>query len=279
MMQPVAGPTFLEKLTTSARRNQSWLCVGLDPEPSLIAARAGTDGVVPFLRGIIEATSDLVCCYKPNLGFFEALGPDGLQVLRRALEAVPAGIPTLADAKRGDIGNTARGYAQGLFDQLGFDAATVNPYLGGDALAPFFAYPDKGVFVLVRTSNPGAADFQQLPVALADGRRVPLFEVVAERALSWDQHGTLGLVVGATAPEAVARVRAIAPRVPLLLPGVGPQGGALEATVAAAVDERGEGAIVNASRGVLYADDPRRAAWDLRAAINAARQASTAARP
>jgi orotidine-5'-phosphate decarboxylase len=283
MITPMAGATFLDKLALSAEAHASWLCVGLDPDPALappaLLRDHPDDWVVRFLRGVIEATSDLVCCYKPNLAFFEALGRGGLDALRDTLDGVPPGIPTLADGKRADIGNTSRLYARALFDELGFDAATVNPYLGGDSLAPFFEVPGKGVFVLVRTSNAGAAELQELPVRAPDGRERPLYQVVAERALGWDRHGTLGLVVGATAPEAVAGVRRLAPAAPILLPGVGAQAGDLEAAVGAATDERGERALVNASRGILYAGAgadwqaaARRAAAELRAAIEAARR-------
>jgi len=201
-----------------------------------------------FLLGIIEATQDLVCCYKPNLAFFEAFGPPGWDMLRRTLQAMPANIPKLGDAKRGDTAHTMRAYARGLFDELGFDAVTVNPYLGGDTLEPFFAYPDRGVFVLCKTSNPGSGELQNVEVG-----GEPLYTYVARRALGWDQHGTLGLVVGATYPAELAAVRAIAPRAPILVPGVGAQAGELEESVRAGVDADGGRAIISASRSVLYA--------------------------
>jgi orotidine-5'-phosphate decarboxylase len=287
MIQAVGEPSFLQKLTSAADAHGSWLCVGLDPDPRLmppaLQPASDRDRVAAFLRGIVEATHDLVCCFKPNLGFFEALGVDGFAVLREVLDAVPSGIPVMADAKRADIGSSSAAYARAIFDELGFDAVTVNPYLGGDALEPFFAVPGKGVFVLARTSNPGAAAFQELLVPSGNAGPQPLYLVVTEQALTWDQHDTLGLVVGATAPKAVAAVRQRAPNVPILLPGVGAQAGDLEASVTAAVDARGERALVNASRGVLYAsagadwqDAARHAAEDLRGAINAARGVPTA---
>ena len=290
MMQPVGEPSFLQKLTSTADAHHSWLCVGLDPDPRLMPSplRRGPDRdrVATFLRGIVEATQDLVCCYKPNLAFFEALGVEGFAVLREVLDAVPAGVPVMADAKRADIGSSSDAYARAIFHELGFDAVTVNPYLGGDALEPFFAVPEKGVFVLARTSNPGAAAFQELLVPSGTARQQPLYLVVTEQALTWDQHGTLGFVVGATAPKAVAAVRQLAPEAPILLPGVGAQAGDLEASVTAAVDAQGERALVNASRGVLYAsagadwqDAARQAAEDLRGAINAARGMPTAPPP
>jgi orotidine-5'-phosphate decarboxylase len=258
--------TFLERLHAAAYANRSWLCVGLDPEPA--------NDVVGFLHGIIEATRDLVCCYKPNIAFFEAMGMPGQAALRAVLDAIPGDIPVLIDAKRGDTPNTMRAYARAMFDELGADAVTVSPYLGGAALEPFLAYPDRGVFVVCKTSNPGAGEFQDLRV---DGE--PLFVSVARRAQTWDKHGTLGLVVGATYPADVAAVRSVAPRVPILLPGVGAQAGDLAASVRAGVDALGERAIVNASRTILYASTAadwqaaaRTEAECLRAAIDAARR-------
>src|SRR5690242_13994632 len=185
MIQAVGEPSFLQKLTSTASAHDSWLCVGLDPDPRLMpsAVQRGPDRdrVASFLRGIVEATHDLVCCYKLNLAFFEALGVEGLAVLREVVDAIPAGIPVMADAKRADIGSSAEAYARAIFDELGFDAVTVNPYLGGDALEPFFAVPDKGVFVLARTSNPGAAAFQELLVPSGNAGQQPLYLVVTEQ--------------------------------------------------------------------------------------------------
>lgn len=264
--------TFFERLDAAATRNRSRLCVGLDPDPRRIPG-----SVAAFLREIVAATADLVCCYKPNLAFFEALGRDGSTVLGETLAAIPAEIPVLADAKRGDIGPTAEAYARALFDVWGFDAATVNPYGGGDTVEPFLAYADRGVFVWCRSSNPGASDFQDLLVREpgADGR--PLYAVVAERARGWNARGNVGLVVGATEPAAIARLRRLCPELPFLVPGVGAQGGALEASVQAAAFEGGGGFMINASRSVLYAatgrdcaEAARREAARLRDAINAA---------
>jgi orotidine-5'-phosphate decarboxylase len=270
--------SFAERLRTAARTNRSWLCVGLDPDPALIPRGLDID---EFLRGIVEATHDLVCCYKPNLAFYEALGLAGQHSLRRLLEIVPRGIPVLVDAKRGDTPQTMTAYARAMFDELGADAVTVNPYLGGDSLAPFFAYPDRGVFVLCKTSNPGAGEIQDLLI----GGTEPLFVRIARRAVTWDEHGTLGLVVGATYPDDVRAVRAVVPEAPILLPGVGAQAGDLAASVRAAVDADGNGALVNASRSVLYASnsaDWQRAARSeaerLRAAIETARMQGATAR-
>jgi orotidine-5'-phosphate decarboxylase len=267
----VRSRSFSERLHAAAVDNDSWLCVGLDPDLALLP---GEIGVEDFLRGVIDATRDLVCCYKPNLAFFEALGIAGQLALRSLLLAMPSGIPVLVDAKRGDTPQTMHAYARAIFDELNADAVTVNPYLGRDSLQPFFEYADRGVFVLCKTSNPGAGEIQDL---LVDGTR-PLFLHVARRAVTWDIHGTLGLVVGATYPADVAAVRRVAPGVPILLPGVGAQSGELEQSVQAAIDSDGGGAIVNASRSVLYASSgsdwqaaARAEAEKLRSAINSAR--------
>jgi orotidine-5'-phosphate decarboxylase len=274
----LATISFQERLRAAARANDSWLCVGLDPDPARVpaelAGREPAEWLPLFLQGIVDATRDLVCCFKPNIAFFEAFGVPGQIALRQVLRGIPRDIPVLVDAKRGDIGSTAEAYARALFDELGADAVTVSPYLGGDALAPFFAYPDRGVFVLCKTSNPGSGELQNL--TLADGD--PLYVHVARRALTWDQHGTLGLVVGATYPSEVEAVRQAAPSVPFLVPGVGAQAGDLERAVQAGLDERGEGTIVNASRTITYASSgpdwqsaARAEAERLRSAINSAR--------
>ncbi|HEY2596524.1 MAG TPA: orotidine-5'-phosphate decarboxylase [Chloroflexota bacterium] len=270
MIKGTQAPPFVERLRAAAARNDSWLCVGLDPDPELLPTGVTLDA---FLKGIIDATRDQVCCYKPNLAFFEALGLDGYAALRGVLEALRPEVPVLVDAKRGDTPQTMRAYARAIFDVLGADAVTLNPYMGGDSLAPFFEYADRGVFVLCKTSNAGSGELQDL---LVDGQ--PLFVHVARRAVTWDQHGTLGLVVGATYPSEVAAVREVAPEAPILLPGVGAQAGDLERSVRAAVDSQGRGALVNASRSLLYAsrgDDwqtaARAEAERMRTAINAAR--------
>jgi orotidine-5'-phosphate decarboxylase len=235
---------FVDKLLSASRKNRSWLCIGLDPDPELMPEVE----VLQFNKAIIEATNDLVCAYKPNLAFYEALGTQGLAILEQTVRHIPADIPVIADAKRGDIGNTARAYAKALFSVLGFDAATVNPYLGFDSIEPFIDYQDKGVFILCRTSNKGAADFQDLPT---NGQ--PLYEAVAHKAKEWNTYGNIGLVVGATYPEELKKVRSICPDMPLLIPGVGAQGGDLASAVRHGADVRGEKAIINVSRQILYA--------------------------
>jgi orotidine-5'-phosphate decarboxylase len=235
---------FTDKLLNASRKNKSWLCIGLDPDPELMPRV----DVPQFNKAIIEATSDLVCAYKPNLAFYEALGTEGLAILEKTVKYTPADIPVIGDAKRGDIGNTARAYAKALFSVLGFDAATVNPYLGHDSMEPFISYHDKGVFILCRTSNKGAVDFQNLRT-----NGLPLYEAVAQKAQEWNIYDNIGLVVGATYPEQLKRVRSICPEMPLLIPGIGTQGGDLASAVRYGVDTRGEKAIINVSRQILYA--------------------------
>ena len=274
---------FGDKLAEAARRNRSLLCVGLDVDPALAPpSLVGRHGWIErFALGVVEATRDLVCAYKPNLAFFEALGIDGYQGLRRILDGLPDDVPTIGDAKRGDIGSTATAYARSLFDVWGFDSATVNPYLGWDGLEPFVAYRDRGVLVLCKTSNAGSGDFQDLET-VGPGGAMPLYEVVARRIVEQDRHGNLGLVVGATYPAQLARVRSLAPGLPILIPGVGAQQGDLEAAVRGGLDDAGGGIVVNASRGVLYAsagDDwqsaARAAALELRDRLGAVARAES----
>jgi orotidine-5'-phosphate decarboxylase len=236
---------FVTKLVNAARKNDSWLCIGLDPDPALMPELDALE----FNKAIIDATSDLACAYKPNLGFYEALGIEGLAVLEKTLAHIPRDIPVIGDAKRGDIGNTARAYAKALFSTFGFDAATVSPYLGFDSIEPFISYQDKGVFILCRTSNPGAADFQDLQCDTG----ASLYEAVARKASEWNIYGNIGLVVGATCPGELKKIRSICPEMCLLIPGVGAQGGDLASAVKYGVDARGERAIINVSRQILYA--------------------------
>jgi orotidine-5'-phosphate decarboxylase len=235
---------FIDKLLKASRKNKSWLCIGLDPDPELMP---GLD-VLQFNKAIIEATSDLVCAYKPNLAFYEALGTEGFAILEKTVKCIPGDITVIGDAKRGDIGNTSKAYARALFSVLGFDASTVNPYLGFDSIEPFISYQDKGVFILCRTSNKGARDFQDLHT-----NGLPLYEAVAQKAKEWNMHGNIGLVVGATYPDELKKVRSICPEMPLLIPGIGAQGGDLASAVGYGIDGRGEKAIINVSRQILYA--------------------------
>ena len=242
---------FMEKLRACSRRNNSLLCVGLDTDRSRLPDAVEGD-VLAFNRAIIEATSDIVCAYKPNIAFYEALGEKGWRVLKDTIRMIPAAIPILLDAKRGDIGNTARMYASAFYEELGVDAVTVNVYMGFDAIEPFLAYGDRCAFVLCLTSNPGAMDFQYLA---SEGR--PLYRIVAEKVLEWSQVGSCGLVIGATRPEPLKELREIAPDLPFLIPGVGAQGGDIEPIVRYGTDPQGELAIINASRSVLYASKER----------------------
>lgn len=246
---------FRDKLEAAWEQSGSLLCIGLDPDPTLMPDGYSADDVAAFNIAIIEATSHLVCAYKPNVAFYEALGPErGYAALRKTLAAIPPHVITLADAKRGDVEHTARAYVQALFDDLGFDAATINPYLGFDSVEPWIERPDKAAIIVCRTSNPGAPDFQDLQVETDAGTQ-PLYEVVAQRAKSWDRHGNVGLVVGATYPDEMKRLRALCPDTTFLVPGIGAQQGSLEAAVRAGIDARGRGLMVSASRGVTYASN------------------------
>ncbi len=242
--------TFNAKLIQAARKNKSLVCLGLDPDPQLMPKM----GIFEFNKAIIDATSDLVCAYKPNLAFYEALGIDGLAALQKTVEHIAGKVPVIGDAKRGDIGNTAKAYARSLFEVFGFDAATVNPYLGFDSIEPFLAYKDKAAFVLCRTSNPGGADFQDLACSSAKaGDRQPLYKFVAQKAREWNKADNVGLVVGATYPEELQEVRRLCPNMTLLIPGIGAQGGSLDLAVKYGVDTQGKGALFASSRQILYA--------------------------
>jgi len=263
---------FIEKLTNATKKNKSLLCIGLDPDPKLMPKNVG---IFEFNKAIIEATADLVCAYKPNLAFYEAMGNEGLDALKQTVKYVPDDIPVIADAKRGDIGNTAKAYARAIFDNFDFDATTVNPYLGFDSVEPFIQYQDKGVFILCRTSNTGAVDFQSLKCETEEHSYRPLFELVALKASQSNIYGNIGLVVGATYLEELRLIRQSHPNMPLLIPGIGAQGGDLAATVRYGVNARGEGAIINSSRQIIYASPgkdfaqaARQAASELREQIN-----------
>ena len=240
---------FLEKLLNASRRNKSLLCVGLDPDPERMPKNIG---VFEFNQVIIEATSDLVCAYKLNFAFYEALG-EGFDVLERTIKHIPDDIPVIGDAKRGDIGNTAKAYAKAIFTNLNCDATTVNPYLGFDSIEPFIKYEDRGVFILCRTSNAGARDFQSLRCEESGLGYRPLFELVARKASQWNTHGNIGLVVGATYPEELRLIRESHPDMPLLIPGIGAQGGDLASAVRYGVNAQGEKARINSSRQIIYA--------------------------
>ncbi len=268
--------TFLEQLAAAQASHQSLLCVGLDPEPRKFPAHLGQDAthIFDFCAHTVDATHDVVCAFKPQIAYFAAHRAEAqLERLIAHIRKVAPMVPIILDAKRGDIGSTAEQYAIEAFERYGADAVTLSPFMGFDSVAPYLKYHGKGAFLLCRTSNPGGDDLQNQRLAgLAGEPR--LFEHIAQLAQGpWNLNGQLGLVVGATYPEEIARVRHIAPTLPLLIPGVGTQGGDAKATVKAGLTPTGP-IIVNASRAVLYASKgedfvsaARSAAVDLRQAL------------
>ncbi len=242
--------TFKERLREVQTGRDSLLCIGLDVDPEKIPAhlQSKENPVLEFNRQIIEATQDLVCAYKPNLAFYEALGERGLVALRETVKLIPKSILTIGDGKRGDIGNTAERYARSLFNDFGFDAVTVNPYMGFDSIEPFSKNPEKGVFILALTSNPGSKDFQRLRVNAR-----PLYEKIVRAAKKWNSNQNLGLVVGATHPKEMQSIRRIVPEMPILIPGIGKQGGDLKSAIRFGCNKDGQLAIINASRSIIYA--------------------------
>ena len=260
-----APATYLERLGARSRATGTVLCLGLDPDPEALPEGFGRDlrGVERFAALLLEVAVPYAAAVKPNLAFFEAFGSAGMAALERLRATVPADVPVVADAKRGDIGSTAARQATALFDQLGADAVTVNPYLGAEAVAPLLERTDRFAYLLCRTSNPGAGELQDLEVAAdpATGRPAErLHERVARLANGWGPGGTVGLVVGATAAGELARIRALAPGLAFLVPGVGAQGGAVEpvlehgpASVAPASGRPGHGLLVNVSRAIAGA--------------------------
>ncbi len=245
---------FHERLRAAQRARGSALCVGLDVDPRRLPEGLDPDrrGVERFIRGIVEATADLASAYKPNLAFFEAMGDDGFAILRATILGMPPDMITIADGKRGDIGTTAERYAAAVFEVCGFDAVTLNPYQGHDSMEPYLVDRSRGGFILCKTSNPGSDDFQEL-ICLDGDERAPLYEVVARRAVEWNTLGNVGLVVGATFPDQLSRVRAIAPELPILIPGVGAQGGDAADAIQRGAAADGTLAVVSVSRQILYA--------------------------
>ena len=243
---------YSNKLQAAWARSKSLVCVGLDPEPARFPARfqSRPDGIFAFNKAIIDATADIVCAFKPQFAHFAAAGAlDQLSATIDYIRDRYPQVPIILDAKRGDVGSTAAFYAKEAFDHYNADAVTVNPYLGGDSIAPFTQYADRGTILLCRTSNAGGADFQE---RLIDGE--PLYIHVARKAANeWNANGNISLVVGATVPKVIADVRYIVGDMPLLVPGVGAQGGDLQATVDVGRDVNGAGLVINASRSVLYA--------------------------
>lgn len=302
-------PSFTDTLRQRWQAADSMLCVGLDPDPARIPAHLGTgpEAIDRFCRDIIAATADTVCAFKPQIAYFAAQGAeDVLAGLIAHIHAKHPGIPVILDAKRGDIGSTARQYGVEAFDRFKADALTLSPFMGFDSIEPYFEWAGRGLILLCRTSNPGGNDLQALSVLPAgNATGIPpeaqsprqsasdtasgaqpekLYEHLARLAAGpWNVNGELGLVVGATFPDELARVRALAPRLPLLVPGVGAQGGDVNATVRAGLDADGYGLVINSSRAILYAgkgtdfaDQARQAAVSTRDAIRAARDAARA---
>ena len=249
--------TFLDLLHSASTRNNSMLCVGLDPEPTRFPAamQGNPRKIYDFCAAIVDATADLVCAFKPQIAYFAAHGAeDQLERLMQHLRANAPHVPVILDAKRGDIGSTAEQYAKEAFERYGADAVTLSPFMGFDSVAPYLAYPGKGAFLLCRTSNPGGDDLQNQRLASVDGQPLLYEHIAALVQGPWNKNGQLGLVVGATYPAEIERVRALAPTVPLLIPGVGAQGGDAAATVRAGWRPNGP-IVVNSSRAILYASN------------------------
>ncbi|MFV8824924.1 orotidine-5'-phosphate decarboxylase [Thauera sp. WH-2] len=272
---------FMTALEAAWQQRNSLLCVGLDPDPAKFPAhlRGRPDAILAFCTQIVDATADLVCCFKPQIAYFAAhRAEEQLEALIEHIHAAHPDTPVILDAKRGDIGSTAEQYAIEAFERFKADAITVNPYMGRDSVDPYLAYPDKGVILLCRTSNPGGSDLQFLEVDTPKGR-MKLYEHVARTvAEDWNASGNCGLVVGATYPAEIARVRELTGNLPLLVPGIGAQGGDIAATLAAGRTAKGAGLMINSSRAVLYAgkgedfaEAARKVALETRDAINAHR--------
>jgi orotidine-5'-phosphate decarboxylase len=251
--------SYFERLRLLSRERSTLLCVGLDPDPERI--EGGAAGALRHCRSVVRQTEEHACCFKPNSAFWEQYGPDGWKALMELRDAAPT-TPFLFDAKRGDMGNTMRAYALAAFETLAMDAATVNPYLGADSIEEFARYEDRGVYVVCRSSNPGAASLQHLEPG---GKSLYLH--VADLAETLNVNGNIGLVVGATAPAQIAQIRAES-SLPFLIPGVGAQGGDLEGSVRAAWNGDPASCLISSSRSILYADNPARAASAMQAEIN-----------
>jgi len=266
---------FNEELKKLIGKKRSYVCVGLDTDLARIPGSVSGstyERMVSFNRAIVDATGEYAAAYKLNSAFYESQGAEGIEALRDTIGNMPADVCVILDAKRGDIGNTARHYAQSVFSVMGAGAVTVNPYMGIDSVEPFLADESKGCFILCATSNKGGDDFQKR--ILDDGR--PLYMHVASTIVSWNTKGNAGMVIGATRPEELAAIRAIAPDVPFLIPGIGAQGGDLEQTVSAGIGAGRAPALINSSRGIIFssdgpdfADSARRECRRLRDAVNA----------
>ncbi|MCP4360309.1 MAG: orotidine-5'-phosphate decarboxylase [Chloroflexi bacterium] len=270
---------YLNKLRTIQEQNNSWLCIGLDPDPQKLRVDwfKWDEPILPFNKAIIDATADLVCAYKPNLGFYLQWGAAGIIALERTIAYIPQHIPVILDCKTGDIGHTQAAWAAGLFDEWAVDAITVNPYVGSEAIMPMIGdRPDKAVYILARTSNPSAQDFQG---NLRQGKG--LSAAVLQKSQTWKTAGHKGYVVGATYPEELAQARQLAPQANFLIPGIGAQGGNLQTAVTHGPDTTA-GPVISSSRSILYAGGgppfaaaAREAAQTLRNQINEIRRRSS----
>lgn len=254
------------KLLKKKWKQKKFVCVGLDSQydklPEIVKKNVGvTEAIEKFNKEIIDTTHDLVCAYKPNIAFYEAEGTEGLEALIETTSYIHnkyPDIPVILDAKRADIGSTNEGYVKAIFDIVGVDAVTVQPYLGKEAVKPFLEQKDKGLIILCRTSNPGAGEYQDLIVNHSVLGKVPLYQAVAYQVVNdWNKNNNCCLVVGATYPEESAIIRKIAPDLPFLIPGIGKQGGDVEKAIAASKDKRNEGMIINSSRGIIFASQEK----------------------
>jgi len=260
---------FQEKLDTIVKKNNSLVCVGLDSYVNKIPEHLKTkeNAVFEFNKAIIDATHDFVCAYKPNSAFYEANGDEGIRQLKMTFDYINKTYPeviTILDAKRADIGNTNNGYVKYAFDWLNADGITLHPYLGSEAMKPFLERADKASIILCRTSNKGAGEFQDFSSA-----EMSLYKFVAKKvAEEWNKNGNCLMVIGATYPEELAEVRKIAGDMTFLVPGIGAQGGDVEKTVKAGLNSKGAGMIINSSRGIIFAENPREEAKKLKDEIN-----------
>ena len=245
---------FREKLSGIVHENNSLLCVGLDIDKEKMPKflfKTSKDPFLNFNKSIIDSTKDLVCAYKINMAFYEALGKEGFDLLEKTVNYIPKEIVVILDGKRNDIGNTARKYAQSIFETFGADATTVNPYLGKDGITPFLEYKKKCSFILCRTSNTSAGDFQDLKVL-----KMQLYQIVARKIKEWNYYNNCGAVIGATYPDELKQIRNIlGNEIPFLIPGIGKQGGDVEKTVKYRTNKKSEMAIINSSRGIIFAGD------------------------
>ena len=245
---------FKQKLAAISHNNNSLVCIGLDVDKEKMPKflfKSSNQPYLEFNRAIIESTKDLVCAYKLNMAFYEVLGTEGFELLKKTIKHIPKDVVVILDGKRNDIGNTARKYAQTLFETLSADAITVNPYLGKDGVAPFLEYKDKCSFILCRTSNDSAGDFQDLSLS-----GIPLYQIVAKKIHEWNENDNCGAVAGATYPEELKTIRNIlGDEIPILIPGIGTQGGDVKKTIKNGTNFGGKMAIINSSRGIIFAGD------------------------